>query len=61
MTGGILMNKYDNKKTVTAMSKEDSYTRFSVGSFFIVVALFFTFFSAGALFKTSNNMSQRLV
>lgn len=38
------MNKYDNKKTVTAMSKEDSYTGFSVGSFFIVVALFFTFF-----------------
>ena len=38
------MNKYDNKNTVKPMSKEDSYTGFSVGSFFIVVALFFTFF-----------------
>ena len=39
------MNKYDNKnKTIKEANKEDSYTGYSVGSFFLVVALFFTFF-----------------
>ena len=39
-------NKIDAqvKAQLKAMSKEDSYTGFSVGSFFLIVALFFTFF-----------------
>ena len=38
------MNKYDNQKDIKTVANEDSYGGFTVGSFFLVVALFFTFF-----------------
>ena len=40
-----MTNKYDNKKKdVKTMSNEDSYGGYSVGSFLLIFALFFTFF-----------------